>query len=546
MSPDSEPPDSEPPDSEPPDAVSPVSEDSRLVARCPAGLLRGSAEDGIVVFRGIPYALPPLGARRWRWPEPAEGWAGIREAGSFGPTAPQNPPAPGMSIPGDPTEWSEDCLTLNIWTPGVDDARRPVMVWVHGGGFTAGSGASALYDGKALAADGNVVVVTFNYRLGALGYLADPRLAPEAGAPWANWGLADQVAALRWVRECIGAFGGDPGNVTAFGESAGAMSLAVLLASSEAPSLFDRVVLQSGPPVTSGAGLASKRAERFAELAGVAGGVSRDELAGLSPAALIEAANRLAAETQGDGTLPLPFVPVVDGALIGSSPLGVLGSGAESPVPLLIGTTRDETAFFTLGAAGLGPMDDDVLVRRVSRLVGEAAPTLIEAYRSARHARGEPAGPADLLMAISTDRVFRVPSVALGEAHARKGAPVYMYLFTWESPMLGGALGACHALDVPFVFGTVANRAVAPFSGGGPEAQALSRAMMRAWVSFARSGDPSCDELGPWPAYSVGDRPTMVLGARRELAIDPRGEELAVWGATGSLTSTGHHMEAAG
>jgi len=516
------------------------------VVSVPGGLVRGFEEEGLLVFRGIPYARAPEGDLRWRVPEPPEPWTGVLDARSFGPIAPQNPPAPGMSIPGDPTQWSEDCLTLNVWTPGLDDARRPVMVWVHGGGFTSGSGASALYDGRHLAQAAGVVVVTINYRLGALGYLSHPALAPKDGMEWANFGLADQVAALRFVRESIGDFGGDPGNVTAFGESAGSMSLAVMLASPTAAELFDRVVLQSGPPVTMSASLAALRAERFSELAGAGRHVERGRLVDLDPRVLVEAANKLAAEALGEGALPLPFLPVVDARIIEEVPAHCIGSSGASGVPVLIGTTRDETAFFTFGSPAFQEMDQAALKRRVARLVGERARDLIDAYRSAREGRGEGTSAPELMTAITTDLVFRVPSVALASACSKAGAKCFTYLFTWESPFMGGVLGACHALDVPFVFGTIGNPMVSPFAGYGEGGGRLARAMMKAWSSFARCGDPSCEELGQWPAFESTRRETMLLGPSVGVEADPRGAELSAWDDLGIAPGPGHHIDLPG
>lgn len=506
------------------------------VARTPSGPVRGEEQGRVWVFRGIPYARALAGPDRWRLPVPPRRWVAVREAVTWGPIAPQRPPVPGTAFPGDPTEWSEDCLSLNVWTPGIDDARRPVLVWVHGGGFTGGTGASLLYDGSRLAATGDVVVVTLNYRLGALGFLAHPALADGDGAPAANWGLLDQLAALRWVADTIGEFGGDPGNVTVFGESAGAMSIAALLAAPSAAGLFHRAVLQSGPPASYSARVGARRAERLAELVGA--GLNRHQLAQVPAPALVEATavlgDEAAREAARHGGLPLPFLPVVDGQLLDRPPEEAVARGAAAPVPLLLGTNRDETAFFSLADREAAALDDAGILRRLARVVGEqAAPKVIEAYRDARHERGEPTTGRDLWTAITTDLVFRLPTLALAEAHGRRQPATYVYLFDWESPFLGGVLGACHALEIPFVFGTVEERPVAPFAGTGAAALALSRAVQQAWLSFARTGDPSTEELGAWPAYDPVRRPTMVLGPRRGVSDDPRRAERVAWEAAG-------------
>jgi len=491
------------------------------------------------VFRGIPYARTGGPAGRFEPPAPVVPWAGVRDAGAWGPIAPQAPPVPGFSLPGDPTEADEDCLNLNVWTPGPDDGGRPVLVWVHGGGFTTGTGASALYDGRHLAAKG-VVVVTINYRLGALGLLAHPDLATN-GHGWGNWGLRDQIAALRWVRDNIGAFGGDPGNVTVMGESAGAMSIGDLLASSESSGLFHRAVLQSGPPATAGAAWAVRRAERLAVHAGVDPGRPAD-LRAVPASALVAATQQLAAEAPAHGDLPLPLLPVVDGALLEAPPGGAVAEGSAVAVPLLVGTTRDEATLFTVAQLADPTLDEAAVVARLAPMVGEAAAAqVVEVYRRARAERGEPVGGGALWSALTTDYVFRVPLHTLATWHAQYQASTYAYLFTWASPFLGGMFGSCHGLDIPFVFGTVADPAVEVFTGGGPGAAELTEQMQRAWIAFATTGDPSCDEVGAWPTYDPVRRPTMVLGPGGGVHDDPRGPERRAWGEAGVVVGAGHH-----
>jgi para-nitrobenzyl esterase len=520
------------------------------VTRTVSGAVRGTEEDGVWVFRGVPYASDPSGPRRWRSPQPTAPWSGVREAAEWGPIAPQPPPVPGMSIPGDPTHASEDCLNLNVWTPALDDGRRPVLVWIHGGGFTSGSGSNLLYRGDRLARAGGLVVVTINYRLGALGFLALPQLRePEGG--WGNWGLLDQLAALRWVQENIGEFGGDPGNVTVFGESAGAMSICALVSSPAAAGMFHKAVVQSGPPASASGEWALRRTARFLSELGMERGArdaerterkasgrlnddradvvferkvfDRKLLETIAPADLVSAAQRL--EPDRDG-LPLPFLPVVDRGLLCEPPAEAVRRGAGQRVPLIIGTNRDECTFFALSDPRARTMDDARLTRRLSRLTSASvADSLISKYRKLRNDRGEPSDPLALWTAITTDLVFRIPSLGFADAHSAAGSEVFSYLFTWCSPFLGGILGSAHALEVPFVFGTVAQRAVQPYSGSGPEAMTLSDAMMRSWISFAWSGDPSCEELGEWPTYTSTKKETMVFDASSGVEPDPRGEE---------------------
>jgi para-nitrobenzyl esterase len=429
-----------------------------------------------------------------------------------------------MSIAGEPDQDDEDCLSLSVWTPGLDGARRPVMVWIHGGGFTSGSGSGDFYRGGGLAREGDVVVVTVNYRLGALGFLAHPALAGD-GEPWlggdrwtgsGNWGLADQVAALAWVRDHIAAFGGDPGRVTAFGESAGGMSVAALLAVPEARGLFHRAVVESGPPYVHTVEQAADRAEQVAALLGVP--ATREALERIDADDLVRAVGDLGASLRiGDAGLPLALLPTVEGGLLAADPARAVAGGAAASIPLLIGTTRDEAAFFAAGVPQIAGLGDGDLVRWVGRMVPgpDEARSLVDAYRSAREARGEPLAPRDLWVAIASDFIFRLPSVRLADAHAaaaRPGVGTYDYLFTWETPAFGGVLGSCHALEIPFVFGTVRQPSVQLFTGGGDDALELSAGMRGAWLAFARSGQPSNPVSGSWPSWVPERRPTMVFG----------------------------------
>jgi len=507
-----------------------------------AGVVRGVEEDGLWVFRGVPYARVEPGAGRWLPPSAAASWAGVREARSWGPISPQPPPVPGLSLPGDPVDADEDCLNLNIWTPGLDDGRRPVLVWHHGGGFTTGSGASALFDGRQLARAG-VVVVTFNYRLGALGFLAHPGLAVEGRAGCGNWGLLDQLALLEWVQHHIDGFGGDPGNVTVFGVSAGAMCIADLLGSPVAAGLFRRAIIQSGPPATATVGWGARRAERLGALLGVRA-FSRGALAQASPLEFVDATRLLAAEAPGDGGLPLPYLPVVDGGALDRIPGDAIADSSAPRVPVLIGVTRDEAALYLAAdpsSAGLVPAG---VVERLAKVISTgAAEVVVAAYADARAARGEPTSGLDLWTATVTDFVFRLPCLHLAELQGAHDEVAYSYLFSWDSPFLGGVFGSCHGLDVPFVFGTVANPAVQRFTGGGADALALSSSMQQAWLGFARSGDPSCDAVGDWPVYEGSRRPTMVFGRGVGVEDDPRGRERAVWDEVDAHPGGGHHHE---
>lgn len=513
-----------------------------------SGRIRGVERNGVWSFSGIPYAAPPIGCRRWCPPVAPDRWAGIRECGNFSPSAPQARTAAGMSFEAEPEERSEDCLYLNVWTPAIDHARRPVMVWIHGGGFTTGSGAGNLYRGGIMARESDVVMVTFNYRLGALGFLAHPALS-DAGRPWlggeswsgfGNWGLADQVAALVWVRDHIASFGGDPEHVTIFGESAGGMSVAALLGVPAANGLFHRAIIESGPPYTHLAEKAIERADALASLLGIP--MARDALGKVPAGRLVEAVGKMGRTVQvGDG-LPLPLLPTVDGGLLVHTPEEEVAAGAASGIPLMIGTNRDEAAFFALGVPQVANLDDHGLEHWVAQIATapDDAIGVIASYRDIRGARGESVRAPDLWVAIASDTIFRLPSVRLADAHASAalaGIGTYVYLFTWETPVLGGVLGSCHGLEIPFVFGTVKKPNVQLFSGGGDQALGLSEAMRRSWVAFARTGGPSNTTAGEWPTWDSAARATMVFGPWPQDDEDmwrpvrsPRDAELVVLG----------------
>lgn len=513
-----------------------------------AGRVRGVERHGVWSFSGVPFASTGPGGSRWRPPGPIAPWSGVRECDAFGPVAPQSQGMLEQSLGGTPEPASEDCLNLNVWTPGLDDGRRPVMVWVHGGSFMTGSGSGGLYRGGRLARAHDVVVVTINYRLGFLGFLSHPALADPGhtwldGRPWTgtgNWGLADQVAALAWVRDHIAGFGGDPDNVTLFGESAGGMSVATLLAVPEAAGLFHRAVVESGPPYTCSADVAAERAERIAAHLGVP--CTRAGLGSVPADRLVSAAGELGDVSGNDGLL---MTPVVDGGLLPRPPLEAVAAGSAAGVPLLVGTTRDESAFFALGNEMLRTLDVGGLRRWMRRVTpdAEVADGVIAAVVAARSDRGESTEPRDLWTAIATEYVFRVGTVALADAHASAAVPgvgTFAYLFTWESPLFGGVLGACHALEIPFVFGTVANPLVQGFAGGGEDALALADAMGEAWTTFARTGVPSSRAPGgqplSWPTWDPARHPTTVLGpwpgakGLVHRVEDPRGPELAAVG----------------
>ncbi len=492
------------------------------------GTLEVRREGPLAIFLGIPYAQPPVGELRLRAPRPPRPWPGVRDATRFGPWAPQR--APASALTGDaPGAQDEDCLTLNVWTPGLDDARRPVMVWIHGGGFTGGSGASPLYRGGHLAERGDVVVVTLNYRLGILGFLAHPDLADdEAGGAQGNWGLLDQVTALEWVRDNIAAFGGDPDNVTIFGESAGGMSVTDLLCMPSAHGLFRRAIAQSGPP----SGMPMARAEeRAAKLLAQFGLSDPAGLREVALDALLEAQGTVLTSRAGEG---LVLVPVVDGTSLPIAPLDAFAEGSAARVPFMVGTNRDEAKLFMVADPKNRDPDEDLVLRRIEGGlafdgIDRSPGAILDAYRRARAARGEPTDPRALWSAIESDRMFRLGTLRAASAHARHQPETFCYLFTQESPAMGGALGACHALEIPFVFGNLGAPGMDRFAGHGPDAEALSAQMMDAWIGFARSGSPGHAGIPGWPRYDEEKRSTMVFGPTTHVEDAPMEAERMVW-----------------
>ncbi|MFF2014077.1 carboxylesterase/lipase family protein [Streptomyces sp. NPDC058195] len=488
-----------------PAAISAPTSGAPPLAATAHGVVRGTWEQGVAVFRGIPYAAPPVGARRFGPPAPPEPWEGVRESVAFGPTAPKRPYAPPLDrlLP-DPEVAGDGCLNLNVWTPSPGRDRLPVIVWIHGGALLHGSSAVALYDGTAFARDG-VVLVSVNYRLGVEGF----GVFPDAPA---NRGLLDQIAALTWVRDNIAAFGGDPGLVTVCGESAGAVSIGALLAAPRAAGLFRRAVLQSGAPGALPPGRSARRTTGLIARRLRVAATAR-ALAGVDPVALLDAQTGVTA-----GGSPLTgghsFQLVVDGELLPRDPLAALLDGASGEVDLLMGSTTEEYRLWfvpsglteRVSSLGLG------LALLKFRVPGATART----YRANR----PDATAGELLGALATDLLLRVPLNRLADARAKAVGSTRLYEFGWPSPVLG--LGACHALEIAFVFDTL-DRPDAVALAGADAPRELARSMHAAWVAFARHGDPG------WPAWDAS-RPVMAFGPGEPRVVRaPRDDELRGW-----------------
>lgn len=484
----------------------------------PGGRLRGRTADGVYVFQGVPYAAPPFGPHRLRPPQPVPSWSGVRDALGWGAKPPQNPyPPPWDRLIRELDVRGEDCLVLNVWTPGLGAAGLPVMVWITGGQFENGTAAVEGYDGSRFARDG-VVLVSINYRVGAEGFAY-----LDGGTP--NLGLLDQVAALTWVRDNIAGFGGDPGNVTVFGESAGGHSIATLLSMPGAAGLFRRAIVQSGGGhFVLPAPVAQRLARRLAGELGIA--PARDALAAVPVDLVLEVQGKLRAELMADpsverwgrdvGVGGILWAPVVDGDVVPARPIEAFADGAGADVDLLAGANTDEYNFF-LVPTGAEEQIPPALPAAMAAAYGLPVEQTLAAYRAERPG----ASPGELFAAIQGDWLFRIRTQQLAEAHTAGSAPTWLYEFAWRPPAFGGRLGACHGLEVPFVFDTLPDRDD-PLTGPTPPQQ-LADAMHAAWVRFAATGDPG------WPRYDLRRRPTMRFDITCRVVEDPRAAVRGLW-----------------
>jgi carboxylesterase type B len=486
-----------------------------------SGRLRGELVDGTAVFRGIPFAAPPFGANRFRPPQPVTAWDGARDALEFGAGSPQpslNPDPVAAAYVGPATQ-GEDCLNLNVWTPDVGGSGLPVMVWIHGGGFIAGSGSAPVHLGATFARDG-VVYVSINYRLQAEGFTA-----LEGAAK--NCGLLDMVASLEWVQRNIAAFGGDPANVTIFGQSGGAVGVMHLLAMPATRGLFRRAIAQSGS--TEGTVTieeAEAVAKRYAEILGVA--PTADAVRDLPIERTVEASQILAMEFINPKSwgarsfLISPFAGILDGENMPELIVPAVRGGASREVDLLAGATRDEASGFMV-MHQLGGLIDDDWRATAYRTLGLDRDALA-AYRE--HSR--PGATDDELLGVAWgDWGFKIPTLRLLEAHAPQPARTYCYEFTWPSPTIP-MLGATHAIDIPFSTDMLGGWQAA--MGGNPAdpigdnpPQQLADEMHRAWISFATNGDPG------WEQYDLDRRVTMRFDAESRPVEDLGGGERYIW-----------------
>ncbi len=466
-------------------------------------------------------------------PQAVSPWAGVREARFFGKASVQ--PTIELFMPWSvPNDFSEDCLYLNVWTPSPDHGRRPVMVWIHGGAFQFGSGEEMMPIEQSLVSRGDIVLVTLNYRLGPFGFLNLNELTHGAIPSSGNEGLLDQVAALQWIQDNIEAFGGDPENVTIFGESAGGMSVGALLALPAASGLFHKAIPQSGACHSANSPeRIQKIGERVVECVGSS---DADVFRGLSSDQILQFQADICSEAEGgeaawEPNLEIgnqPFQPCVDGTVLPELPIDRVMRGGGAGVPILVGHTLDETKAFVYAEPSLESLDDDGIRAKLGHVPG--LDHLMRVYRDEAVKRGDTLGPRELFAAIGSDKQFRIPAIRLAEAQFSHEKRVYSYIYTWPSPMFDGTVGAPHTIELGPIFGICetddAHRA---YFGTGPKLGQLTQRTQLCWTSFARNGDPSCEGVGDWPTYDSERRATMMLGAECLVEDAPYDEERKAW-----------------
>ena len=510
-------------------------QDSKFViAETTFGKIRGIDQNGIKTFKGIPYGASTADTHRFMPPVDPEKWGGVRDALEYGHSAPQRnpsapPPAPGaLTVSGAslPAE-GEDCLVLNVWTPAVHDGRkRPVLFWCHGGGFASGSGSSPDNDGTNLARRGDVVVVTINHRLNVLGFANFSEFSTDFAAS-VDTGMMDIVHALQWVRANIAEFGGDSNTVMIFGQSGGGRKVETLLAMPSAKGLFHRAIIESGAAIqVTSREIAIRNAEQLLAKLGIAK-TDVHAVQKLPLERIMAAYFAVVRDARGVDQSIGGFAPTVDGKILPQHPFHPTASPVSADVPVMIGCTRTEMTLFSLNDAAAFSLDDDGLRSRVKDLLGDQSPGMIDLYRKLNPG----AKPSDLYFLIASDYRYGAPTMKVAERRAALGkGPVYLYYFTWETPVQGGRLKSPHTMEIPFAFDNV--KISARLTGGGAEAMALADRVSDAWIAFARTGNPNTPKLPRWPAFTAKDRATMVIDNTSKVINDPlREQRLAMFRA---------------
>lgn len=513
-----------------------------VIAETCFGKVRGTDDRGIKSFRGIPYGANTSGNNRFMPPVDPTPWASVRDAFEYWHSCPQNDPSPvktapqttsvtskapaepsiykALGVPGDkPTCEGEDCLVLNVWTPAINDGgKRPVMLWLHGGGFGSGSGSTRGWDGTNLCLRGDVVVLTINHRLHAPGFANFSEFSSDFAAS-GDVGMLDIVHALKWVRTNIAQFGGDPNRVMIFGQSGGGRKCETLLAMPSAKGLFHRAAIESGVAIQV---VDRSDAIRVAELMLAKLGISKNnvhQIQKLPIDQIMTAAHAVFRETGQIGNNLIGFGPTVDGVILPQHPFHPAASPVSSDVPILIGSTRTEFTGLTTDAT-FWHLDEAGLTTETSKLLGSQSGEMIELYR--KHNPG--ATPSDLFFLMASDYRYGAATMKIAERRAALGkGSVYLYYFAWETPVQGGLLKSPHNLEWPFAFDNA--QICSNLTGGGPEAMALADKVSDTWIAFARTGNPNNPKMPHWPEFNATDHPTMVINNQSNVVNDPLREQ---------------------
>ena len=493
-----------------------------------AGIVRGCGDKGLSVFRGIPYGSIGAG-RRFQKPDPVQPWTGVKDALDFGPQAFQIA-MPGQEMPpmfSGKEPMAEDCLTLNVWSPGLDGKRRPVMVWLHPGGFSAGTSSAPATEGSNLARRGDVVVVSLNHRLNIFGYLYLAEIGGSAYADSGNAGQFDQLLALQWVKANIAAFGGDSDNITLFGESGGSCKIAALMTMPQARGLFHKGIMQSGPMMK---GVDPSTATAAARLVMKSLGIAEEDVAKLETVPA-EALLKAYVEALGAGHFPT-FSPVTDGRALPHEPFIPNAPAGAEGISLMVGFNATESTSL-LGSPDTFTLDWEKLPHALGMFLGPAAGSVIQSYRKAR----PQATASEIFFDITTQIMIHRNSVLIADRKSEQRAPVYMYELMWRTPVADGRLGSPHTLEIPLVFDNV--EVGRDFLGAGDAPQRLADQMSSAWIAFAKTGDPNGGALPKWPRYDTTSRWTMMFDQESKVLSDPTREltlpllELPLWHCTG-------------
>lgn len=507
-----------------------IADPTYVVAETAFGNVRGVDAEGIKIFKGIPYGASTAGKNRFMPPVDPVKWTGVKDALNYGPSAPQTEPGTrrttsDLAVAGAGlTSESEDCLVLNVWTPGLrDNRKRPVMLWCHGGGFSSGSGSSPVTEGANLARRGDVVVVTINHRLNVLGFTNLAEFDARNFAQSGDVGMLDIVHALKWVRSNIAQFGGDPNTVTVFGQSGGGRKVGTLLAMPSAKGLFHRAIIQSGPTIKL---VERDQAARVASELLAKLGLNKSQMHELQnlPVDRIMSAYFATVRSMNVDQMTMGFSPAVDGRAVPQHPFHPVASDVSAGVPVMLGSTRTE---LTSGAAAeMFSLSESAMMERVRTLLGESASRVVEAYQQANPG----AAPSDIYFLIASDNRYGAPVMKIAERRAALGkGPVFLYYFRWESPVDGGRLKSPHTIEIPFAFH---NLKASRLTSSSAEAPALADKVSDAWLAFARKGDPNTSKLPRWLAFNPKDRPTMVFNNQSTVENDPiRRERLAMFDA---------------